>query len=92
MDFPSSRKSFPAAKKLLQIRQDIENTIAEQPDALAVLQLHYLRWLLFPIKGDTYFMYQGIFDTDFDKYTEDAVTLFAITGICDSLRKSRRIP
>ena len=47
----------------------------------AVLQLHYLRWLLFPIKGETYFMYQGIFDTDFDKYTEDAVTLFSITGI-----------
>jgi hypothetical protein len=26
-------------------------------------------------------MYQGIFDTDFDKYTEDAVTLFGATGI-----------
>ena len=26
-------------------------------------------------------MYQGIFDTDFDKYTEDAVTLFGITGL-----------
>ena len=38
-----------------------------------MLKLHYLRWLLFPIKGETYFMYQGIFDTDFDKYTEDAV-------------------
>jgi hypothetical protein len=59
----------------------IEATIAAQPDALAVLKLHYLRWLLFPIKGDTYFMYQGIFDTDFDKYTEDAVTLFGATGI-----------
>jgi hypothetical protein len=59
----------------------IEQTIAEQPDALAVLKLHYLRWVLFPIKGETYFMYQGIFDTDFDKYTEDAVTLFGITGL-----------
>jgi len=59
----------------------IEKTIAEQPDALAVLKLHYLRWVLFPIKGDTYFMYQGIFDTDFDKYTEDAVALFGATGI-----------
>jgi hypothetical protein len=59
----------------------IENTIHEQPDALAVLKLHYLRWVLFPIKGDTYFMYQGIFDTDFDKYTEDAVALFGATGI-----------
>lgn len=27
------------------------------------------------------FMYQGIFDTDFDKYTEDAVVLFGKTGI-----------
>ena len=26
-------------------------------------------------------MYQDIFDTDFDKYTEDAVTLFSATGI-----------
>src|ERR1051325_6999130 len=31
-----------------------EKTIASQPDALAVLKLHYLRWVLFPIKGDTY--------------------------------------
>ena len=59
----------------------IEETIAAQPDALAVLQLHYLRWVLFPIQGDTYFMYQGIFDTDFDKYTEDAVKIFSATGL-----------
>jgi len=26
-------------------------------------------------------MYQGIFDTDFDKYTEDAVSLFSKYGI-----------
>jgi hypothetical protein len=30
---------------------------------------------------DTRFMYQGIFDTDFDKYTEDAVMLFRKIGI-----------
>lgn len=59
----------------------IEKAIKEQPDALAVLKLHYLRWNLFPIKGETYFQYIGIFDTDFDKYTEDAVTLFAATGV-----------
>ena len=59
----------------------IEKAVAGQPEVLAVLKLHYLRWLLFPIKGDTYFMYQGIFDTDFDKYTEDAVSLFGATGI-----------
>ena len=54
--------------------------MAEQPDCLAVLKLHYLRWLLFKINGETYFQYQGIFDTDFDKYTEDAVALFSATG------------
>jgi hypothetical protein len=47
--------------------------------ALAPLKLHYLRWVLFD--NDTRFMYQGIFDTDFDKYTEDAVALFRATGI-----------
>jgi hypothetical protein len=59
----------------------IEKTIGELPGALEVLKLHYLRWVLFNIGGDTYFMYQGIFDTDFDKYTEDAVALFSKYGI-----------
>ena len=59
----------------------IEKTIAGLPDGLAVLQLHYLRWVLFEIGADTYFMYQGIFDTDFDKYTEDAVALFSKYGL-----------
>jgi len=59
----------------------IEKAVAGQPDVLAVLKLHYLRWLLFPIKGETYFMYQGIFDTDFDKYTEDAVSIFSSSGL-----------
>lgn len=59
----------------------IENTIAGLPDALKVLKLHYLRWVLFNIGQDTYFMYQGIFDTDFDKYTEDAIALFTNYGI-----------
>src|SRR3974390_135446 len=61
--------------------QKIEKTIAAQPDLLAVLKLHYLRWVLFDIKGDTFFMYQGIFDTDFDKYTEDAVAIFSSSGL-----------
>lgn len=61
--------------------KDLESAVAGQPDVLAVLKLHYLRWVLFPIKGETYFMYQGIFDTDFDKYTEDAVNIFSGTGL-----------
>lgn len=53
--------------------------LKETPDVLAPLKLHYLRWVLFD--NDTRFMYQGIFDTDFDKYTEDAIILFTSTGI-----------
>ena len=46
-----------------------------------MLKLHYLRWVIFTIKGESYFMYQGIFDTDFDKYCEDASFLFTKSGI-----------
>ena len=75
-------KIIPGREEVFyQYAKSIEATIAAQPDALAVLKLHYLRWVLFPIKGETYFMYQGIFDTDFDKYTEDAVGLFGATGL-----------
>jgi len=59
----------------------IEKAVADMPDALASLNLHYLRWVLFDIGKETYFMYQGIFDTDFDRYTEDAVALFTKYGI-----------
>ena len=59
----------------------IEGAIKDSPDMLAPLQLHYLRWVLFDIGKDTYFMYQGIFDTDFDKYTDDAVALFTKYGV-----------
>ena len=59
----------------------IEDTIAASPEALAPLRLHYLRWVLFDVGSGLHFQYQGIFDTDFDKYTEDAVQLFSATGI-----------
>lgn len=59
----------------------LEKAVTDMPNCLASLKLHYLRWLLFPIDGVTYFMYQGIFDTDFDKYTEDAVALFSSYGV-----------
>ena len=59
----------------------IEKAVADSPEVLAPLRLHYLRWVLFDIGGNTYFMYQGIFDTDFDKYIEDAIDLFNATGI-----------
>jgi hypothetical protein len=59
----------------------IEDAVAASPDVLAPLRLHYLRWLLFDVGFGLHFQYQGIFDTDFDKYTEDAVMLFTKTGI-----------
>ena len=39
-----------------------------------------IRAVLLPIR-ETPTRCQGTFDTDFDKYTEDAVTLFGITGL-----------
>jgi hypothetical protein len=53
--------------------------LQSDPYMLAPLKLHYLRWVLFD--DDTRFMYQGIFDTDFDKYTEDAIELFKKSGV-----------
>jgi len=59
----------------------IEAAVKADPTVLAPLKLHYLRWILFPIGNDTYFMYQGIFDTSFDKYMDDALSLFLSSGI-----------
>ena len=61
--------------------KQIEEAIKGSPDVLAPLRLHYLRWVLFDVGSGLHFQYQGIFDTDFDKYTEDAVQLFSATGI-----------
>jgi hypothetical protein len=59
--------------------EKLAKALEGDPNVLAPLKLHYLRWVLFD--NDTRFMYQGIFDTDFDKYTEDAVMLFRKVGI-----------
>ena len=75
-----------------QYARNIEKAVAETPDVLAVLKLHYLRWNLFPINGETYFQYMGIFDTDFDKYTEDAVSLFASTGLSTAFENLEGFP
>ena len=61
--------------------KSIEEAVKNNPSVLAPLKLHYLRWILFDVGSGLHFMYQGIFDTDFDKYLEDAVALFAKTGI-----------
>jgi hypothetical protein len=59
----------------------IEDAVKGAPNVLAPLKLHYLRWVLFDVGSGLHFMYQGIFDTDFDKYIEDAVALFNATGV-----------
>jgi len=89
--FPRSplNYGFTIIAKIIPGREDrfyaygrnLEAAVAGAPDVIAVLKLHTLKWVLFDIGSDTYFMYQGVFDTDFDKYTEDAVAIFAATGI-----------
>ncbi len=37
-------------------------------------------------------MYQGIFDTDFDKYTDDAVALFGKAGLSTSFENLEGFP
>jgi hypothetical protein len=59
----------------------IEEAVKGDPSVLGTLKLHYLRWILFDVGSGLHFMYQGIFDTDFDRYIEDAVAIFAKTGI-----------
>ena len=86
-------KVIPGTEEAIrEYGRTIEKAVAEQPDVLAVLKLHYLRWVLFDINNETYFMYQGIFDTDFDKYTEDAVALFTETGIDTIFEKLEGFP
>lgn len=59
----------------------IEEAVKADPSVLGPLKLHYLRWVLFDVGSGLHFMYQGIFDTDFDKYIDDAIAIFNKTGI-----------
>jgi hypothetical protein len=67
--------------KFYEHGRTMEKAVAESPDVLAVLALHSLKWSVFKINGESYMLYTGVFDTDFDKYTEDAVAIFSATGI-----------
>jgi hypothetical protein len=46
-------------EEIRQYGKKLENALAGAPHVLAPLQLHYLRWVLFDIGQDKYFMYQG---------------------------------
>ena len=75
-------KVIPGRESVIrEYANTIEAAVRETPSVLAPLKLHYLRWIMFPIGDDLYFMYQGIFDTDFDKYMDDALMLFLSSGI-----------
>ena len=53
-------KIIPGREEVFyEYAKNIEKTVAAQPDCLAVLKLHYLRWILFPINGETYFHVSG---------------------------------
>src|SRR5215211_3915195 len=54
-------KIIPGREKIFhEYAQTLVKALQGMPDLLAPLKLHYLRWVLFPIEGVTYFMYQGI--------------------------------
>ena len=51
----------------------------ETDKLLRPLTIHYARWILFD--NDTRFIYYASFDTELDKYLDDAARIFAESGI-----------
>lgn len=78
--------------QMRQYADTVEKALKADPSFLAALKLHYLKWVLFDINKETYFMYQGIFDTDFDKYTDDAVALFTKGGLSTAFENLEGFP
>jgi hypothetical protein len=69
-----------------------EKAIQNDPSCLTPLKLHYLKWVLFDIGNEKFFMHQGIFDTDFDKFPYDAVALFNQLGLSTSFENLEGFP
>ncbi|WP_433225767.1 hypothetical protein [Microtetraspora malaysiensis] len=78
------------AEAIRNYGRTLAKALEDDPYLLAPLKLHYLRWVLFD--DDTRFMYQGIFDTDFDKYTEDAIALFTKSGVSTAFENLEGFP
>ncbi len=78
------------ADKIREYGRRLQEAVQADAHVLAPLRLHYLRWVLFD--NDTRFMYIGIFDTDFDKYVEDAVMLFNQTGLATIFEQLEGFP
>lgn len=67
------------ADKIRAMQAERVRTIgAKLPEILAPLQIHFLKWSFFD--NDTRFQYTAIFDTDFDRYTDDALKIFQGLG------------
>ena len=74
-------KAKPGREEVIREHgKTLERLVTADPNVLAPLQLHFAKWIVFKINGEDYLMYQAVFDTDFDKYTEDAVAIFSKTG------------
>ena len=78
------------AEAIREYGYTLTKALEEDPYLLAPLKLHYLRGVLFD--DDMRFMFQRIFDTDFDKYTEDAIQLFKATGVDTVFEKLEGFP
>ncbi|MFB7596759.1 hypothetical protein [Streptomyces sp. NPDC056160] len=78
------------AEAIREYGYTLSRALEQDPYILAPLKLHYLRWVLFD--EDKRFMYQGIFDTDFDRYTEDAIALFAKSGVSTAFENLEGFP
>lgn len=86
-------KVIPGREEVIREHgRTLEAAVTADPTVLAPLKLHYLKWQLIPVGEDLYFQYQGIFDTDFDKYTEDAVRLFSQSGITTTFENLEGFP
>ena len=78
--------------EIRQYGNTIANAVKGDPDVLASLRAHYLRWVLFDIGRDKYFMLQGISDADLDKYTYDAIAVFSKMGVDTIFEKLEGFP
>ena len=60
--------------------EERKNISWEETDKLLrPLTIHYARWILFD--NDTRFIYYASFDTDLDKYLDDAARIFSESGM-----------
>ena len=77
----SWRRSSRPRKLFYEHARNIEKAVAGAAGLSRRAQAALSPLAALPDQGRDLLQYQGIFDTDFDKYTEDAVAIFSATGI-----------